>query len=262
MIPIKTSEEIEIMRVGGKILSQVLKEVAWQVKPGISTLELNQKAETLIKRFGVEAAFKGYRAKTNQPAYPFSLCTSVNNELVHGVPSSRILKEGDIIGLDLGIKYQNFYLDAALTVPVGRISREAKKLIEVTKKSLDLAIKKIKAGIFLAEISKTIQDYVEKNGFSVVRQLTGHGIGRELHEEPAIYDFVLPEWQKDFRRSPQLLTGMCLAIEPMVTAGGWQVKTLDDGWTVATVDNSLAAHFEKTVVVKKNGAEILTPHLS
>jgi len=258
MIPIKTSEEIEIMRVGGKILSQVLKEVARQVRPGISTLELNQKAEELIDKFGVEPAFKGYKAKSNQPGYPFALCTSVNQELVHGLPSNRILKDGDMIGLDLGIKYQGFYLDAALTVPVGRVSREIKKLIKVTKKSLDLAIKKIKSGIYLAEISKTIQDYAEKNGFSAVRQLTGHGIGRELHEEPAIYDYLLPEWKKNPESSPKLSAGMCLAIEPMVTAGGWQVKTLDDGWTVVSVDSSLAAHFEKTIVVKKDGAEILT----
>jgi len=255
MISIKTSEEIKIMRQAGRILAQVMKKVARQVKPGISTFELDEMAEKLIKNFGAEPAFKGYQPDTvyNQKGYPATLCTSINNEVVHGIPSpNRFLKEGDIIGLDCGVKFQDYYADMAITLPVGKINSEARRLILVTKKALGLAIKKIKPGIHLGDISSTIQSYVEKNGFSVVRELSGHGIGKNLHEEPTILNFGKPN------TGPILKEGMTLAIEPMINVGDWKVKTLDDGWTIVTADNSLSAHFEHTILVTSRGAEILT----
>lgn len=257
MIPVKTLQEIAIMRQGGKILSQVLKEIARQIKPGISTFDLDQLAEQLIRQAGAEPAFKGYRpdtAKSDQwNGYPATLCTSINNEVVHAIPSpKRILKRGDIIGIDCGLKFKGYYADMAMTFPVGSVTSTAKKLLKVTKKALDLAIKKIKAGVHLGDISWTIQSYVEKNGFSVVRELSGHGIGRNLHEEPTILNFGKAG------TGPVLQEGMVLAIEPMVNVGSWQIKTLDDGWTIVTADDSLSAHFEHTVLVTRKGAEVLT----
>jgi len=217
------------------------------LKPGISTLELDKLAERLIIEAGCQPAFKGLNG------YPATLCVSVNNEVVHGLPSEKkILKNGDIVDLDLGLKYKGFYSDMARTYPIGKITRKAKKLIKVTKKSLDLAIKIIKPGIYLGDISSTIQKYVEKNGFSVVRSLTGHGIGRKLHEEPAIFNFGKP------KTGPILKEGMVFAIEPMVNEGSPEVKISKDNWTVVTADGTLSAHFEDTVAVTKNGYKILT----
>ncbi|MGC9049200.1 MAG: type I methionyl aminopeptidase [Patescibacteria group bacterium] len=257
MIPIKTSEEIEIMRQAGKYLAQIMREIARQVKPGISTFELDELAEKLIRQIGAESAFKGYLPDTVQPnhrsGYPATLCTSINNEVVHGIPNkNRFLKNGDIVGIDCGLKLKGYFSDMAITLAVGKVGPAAKKLLNVTKKALDLAIKKIKPGIHLGDVSFTIQNYVEKNNFSVVRELSGHGVGQKLHEEPTILNFGKPS------TGPILKEGMVLAIEPMVNTGTWQIKTLPDGWTIVTADGSLSAHFEHTIVVTKNGAKILT----
>lgn len=258
MIPIKTAEEIKIMRQAGRILAQVMRRIARQIRPGISTFELDEIAEKLIRKYGAEPAFKGYLPDTVRDieiskGYPATLCTSINSEVVHGLPSrNRILRDGDIIGIDCGLKLNGYYADMAITLAVGKISPLAKKLLKVTKKSLNQAIKKIKPEIPLGDISWTIQSIVEKNGFSVVRDLTGHGIGKKLHEEPNIFNYGKPG------TGPLLKEGMVLAIEPMVNAGNWQIRTLADGWTIVTVDGSLSAHFEHTVLVTKKGAEILT----
>lgn len=261
MIPIKTSKEIEIMRQAGHYLAQVMKKIAPMVRRGISTLALDELAEKLIRKYGAEPAFKGYLPDTvrntdiskYRVGYPATLCTSINNEVVHGIPSQkRILKDGDIIGVDCGLKLNGYYADMAITLAVGKVSPLAKKLLIVTKKSLDLAIKRIKPGVRLGDISFAIQNYVEKNGFSVVRDLTGHGIGQQLHEEPNIFNYGQPG------TGPILRECMVLAIEPMVNAGHWQIKTLSDSWTIVTADSSLSAHFEYTILVTKKGAEILT----
>ncbi|MCD6471254.1 type I methionyl aminopeptidase [bacterium] len=247
MIVIKSQSEIEIMAQAGKILSSILKKIARKLKPGISTLELDRLAENLIIEAGCKPAFKGYSG------YPATLCISINDEVVHGIPSAkRIIKNGDIVDLDLGLKYKGYYSDMSRTYGVGKISQRAKKLIKVTRKSLDLAIKIIKPGIYLGDISSTIQGYVEKNGFSVVRDLTGHGIGKKLHEDPPIFNFGKP------KTGPILKQGMVFAIEPMVNEGKSNVEVLDDGWTIVTADGSLSAHFEDTVAVIKNGYRILT----
>lgn len=257
MIIIKTGEEVEKMRKGGRILALIFKKISQAVQPGISAFELDKLAERLTKEYKVLPAFKGYIPDDlrgiKRIGYPATICVSINSEVVHGIPSKeKIIKNGDIVSLDMGIKYQEFFLDQAITIGVGKISPEARRLIEVTKNALEIAINKIQPGIFLGDISAAIQAYVEKNGFSVVRDLTGHGIGRKLHEDPAIFNFGQPG------TGPILERGMVLAIEPMVSAGGYKIKTLSDGWTAVTVDGSLSAHFEQTVAVTKTGYEILT----
>lgn len=251
MILIKTSEEIEIMRQAGKILSEVMKKVALHVQQGVSTLEMDKLVEELIIQAGAQPGFKGY--KSGGKPYPAALCASVNNQVVHALPrKDKILKNGDIIGLDAGVKYQGYYSDMAVTVGVGQISPQAKKLIQTTKQSLEIAIKNIKPDIHLGDISWLIQSFVEKNGFSVVRQLCGHGIGKDLHEEPNVFNYG------DKGTGPLLKPGMVLAIEPMVNVGNWKVKTQDDDWTIVTEDGSLSAHFEHTILVTEKGAEVLT----
>ncbi len=257
MIFIKTPAEIEKMRAGGKILAQIFKQLSQAVRPGVSGFELDKLAEKLTKKHQVLPAFKGYIPDdlrgTKKHGFPAVICFSLNSEVVHGLPTKeKIIKEGDIVALDMGIKYQDFFLDKAITLVVGKTSGQAKKLIKVTEEVLNLAIKKIKPGIYLGDISSFIQKYVEQNGFSVVRDLTGHGIGKALHEEPAIFNFGKPG------TGPVLKEGMVLAIEPMVNAGGYKIKISSDGWTIFTVDNSLSAHFEETVAVTKNGYEVLT----
>ncbi len=251
MINPKTQAEIEIMRQGGKILAQTLIEVAAAVKPGVSTLHLDMLARQGLKTRGANPSFLGYR--TGNQSYPASLCTSVDNGVVHGVPSPDfILKEGQIISLDLGAWYQGLCTDMAITVPVGKISKTAAKLIRITQESLARALEKVKAGARVGDISEVIQSYVEQNGFSVVRTLFGHGVGRAVHEEPRIPNFGHKG------TGPLLTEGVTLAIEPMVNIGNPEVKTLTDGWTIVTADNSLSAHFEHTVAVTKHGYEILT----
>ncbi len=246
MIRIKTDWEIEYIRAAGKIAAQVLQVLMEEAKVGIKTIELDRIGEKLIRELGAKPAFKGYRN------YPAATCISVNSQVVHAIPGDYRLKEGDIVGIDLGTFYKGYYADIAATVGVGEISDLAKRLISTTKRALDLAISKMKENVKLNEISKQIQMTAEEEGFSVVRDLVGHGVGVQLHEEPQIYNYA----QAD--DGPTLKAGMVLAPEPMITAGGYKVKTLPDGWTVVTVDGNISAHFEHTVAITKNGAEILT----
>lgn len=254
MISIKTKEEIEIMAEGGKILAKIMKELEKNVKPGINTKELDRLAENLILDSGGQCSFKGYKNSNGSSVIPFPscLCVSINEELVHVAPSERILKEGDIISLDLGIFYKGFHTDMAITVPVGKISPEVQRLIRVTKKALKRGIKKVRPGNTFGDIGNTIQRYVESQGFNVVRDLCGHGIGKEIHEEPKILNYG--------RRhtGPEIKEGMVFCIEPMVTMGDWRIKRTKDGFGYETIDGSLSTHFEHTVAVIKNGCKILT----
>ena len=246
-VSIKSQREIELMREAGKILGKVHNELAKEIKPGMSTYKVDQIGEELIRSYGCEPSFLGYGG------FPASICVSVNEEVVHGIPSKkRILREGDIVSLDAGVIYKGYQSDAARTVAVGEISEEARRLIEVTKQSFFEGIKFAKEGCHLHEISNAIAAYNESFGYGVVRDLVGHGIGTKLHEDPQIPNF------RQERRGIKLYEGMTLAIEPMVAAGGYAVKWLDDEWTVVTADKSLAAHYENTVLVTKNGPEILS----
>jgi len=246
MITIKTENEIKIIRESGRILATVLKEVEKQVKPGITTIELDRAAEALILKHKAKPGFKGYNG------FPYSLCTSVNEEIVHSLPSDRVLKEGDIIGLDLGVLYKEYYSDMAVSVPVGKVSFEAKRLIQVTKKALKRGIKKAKIGNTTGDIGNTIQRYVEGQGYGIVRDLCGHGIGKDLHEDPKIPNFGKRN------SGEKLVEGMVICIEPMVTMGDWRLKKADDGYGYSTKDNSLTAHFEHTIAITKKGPQILT----
>jgi methionyl aminopeptidase len=254
---IKTTEEIDAIRRGGLLLSRVLGKVARRVAPGISTAELDDLAEKEILKSGGTPAFKGYRV-SGSPPYNSTVCTSVNDEVVHGLAHpGRVLKEGDIIGLDIGMRHpagDGYYTDMAITVPVGKISKNAERLIWVTRECLERALAVTRAGAKLSEISLAVQSHAEGSGYGVVRDLTGHGVGYAVHEEPRVPNFVDPD-----TRDLILKEGMVLAIEPMINAGSWRVKMLDDGWTVKTSDGSLSAHFENTIVVTKDGCEILTP---
>jgi methionyl aminopeptidase len=248
---IKTKEEIEILKEGGKILAVVLRKVAKAVKPGVRASDLNSLAENLIVKAGGRPSFKGCGDKNNP--YPAGLCVSVNNEVVHGMAlPSKVLADGDIVGLDAGLEYKGLYTDTSVTVGVGKISTEKKRLIEAARKALSAAIKKVKSGEDLQTVSRAIQSTAEKAGFSIVRQLVGHGVGHAVHEEPAVPNYVIKDEHFILR------AGMVIAIEPMVNAGGWQVETMSDGWTVVTVDGSASAHFEHTVVVTDKGALVVT----
>ena len=245
-ITIKTEEQIEKMRAAGKILVDldgVLREL---IKPGVTTKELDSVAEKFIRDRGAIPSFKGYGG------FPGSICTSVNEEIVHGIPSKRRLKEGDIISIDMGSIIYGFNGDCARTYGVGNISPEDQKLIDVTKQSFFEGIKFAKAGCYLFDISAAVQDYVEPFGFGIVRDYVGHGIGRHMHEDPAIPNY------RQRGRGPKLLKGMCLAIEPMVTAGTYEVKVLEDEWTAVTRDGKNAAHYENTVYITDGEPEILT----
>lgn len=242
----KSSWEIDLMRKSGRIVAEALDKLTRMVEPGVTTLDLDQFAEAYILKRGGKPAFKGYRG------YEFTLCTSVNEEVVHGLPSGRQLREGDIISLDLGAIVDGYYGDAAVTLPVGRISEEARHLIAATQESLVQAIDAARPGNRLSDISHAVQSTVERHGFSVVRLFVGHGIGRSLHEEPQIPNFGPPG------QGPLLKPGLVLAIEPMVNAGGPDVKILDDQWTAVTCDRSLSAHWEHTVALAEEGPEILT----
>ncbi len=246
MITIKSEEEIKIIREGGKILAEIIEELKKKVQPGITTKELNRVAETLVFESGAEPAFKGYEN------FPAALCTSVNQVIVHGIPSDYKLKKGDIISLDLGIKYQGFFSDMSITVPVGQIKPEVSRLIEVTEKSLELAIENVRPGITFGDIGSIIQKYVESQRFNVVRELCGHGIGKELHEEPQILNYRGKE------KTPELKSGMVFCLEPMVTMGDWRIKKSQNGFSWETKDGSLSAHFEHTIAVTKTGFQILT----
>lgn len=246
MITIKTSEEIKVIAEGGKILATVVKELEKLAKPGINTLELDRAAEALILSMGAKPGFKNY------DGFPYSLCASVNENVVHGYPSNYVLKDGDIIGLDLGVFYKGYNTDMAVTIAIGNVSFEAKRLLNVTKKSLRLGIKKAKVGNTVGDIGNTIQRFVEDQGFGVVRDLCGHGIGKNLHEDPKIPNFGKRG------RGEKLLEGMVICIEPMVTAGDYNLRKSDDGYGYATKDNSLSAHFEHTIAITKKGPRVLT----
>ncbi|WP_243369563.1 type I methionyl aminopeptidase [Geotalea sp. SG265] len=246
MIILKSPQEIDRMRVPCKAVAEVLKLLKGTIRPGITTLELNAQAEREAAKLGAKTAFKGYGG------YPYSLCCSVNDEVVHGMPSRRELIDGDVISIDFGLVIDGFYGDAALTIPVGSVSAAASKLLTVTEESLYVAIKQAVAGNKLSDISHAVQAYVESRGFSVVRDFVGHGIGRSLHEGPQIPNYGPPG------RGVKLKPGMVLAIEPMINELKPDVKVLEDGWTAVTVDGGLSAHFEHTVAITPNGPEILT----
>jgi methionyl aminopeptidase len=244
MVIIKSDEEIIIMRKCGKILAAILDKLRAEVRPGIKTSQLDIIMTEESGKRGVIPSFKNYRG------FPANLCVSVNDEIVHGIPGERILQEGDIVSLDVGVKLDGFHTDAAITVGVGQIGKEAEDLIEVTEDSLESGIAQAISGARLDDISSAIQHYVESKGFSVVREYTGHGIGRDLHEEPQIPNFVVG-------KGLLLRKGMTLAIEPMVNTGDWHTKLATNQWTVLTADGSLSAHFEHTIAITDNEAEIL-----
>jgi len=246
-VTIKSDREIELMREAGRILAIVHEELEKFIRPGITTMDIDKKGEEIIRSFDCIPSFKGYND------YPASICVSVNDEVVHGIPNTgRVLLDGDIVSLDAGVIYKGYHSDAARTLAVGEISTEAKKLIEVTKQSFYEGIKFAKAGNHLHDISAAIQEYVESFGFSVVRDLVGHGIGTKLHESPQIPNF------KQKRRGVKLEPGMTLAIEPMVNVGHYDVCWLDDDWTVVTEDGSLSAHYENTILITSGEPEILS----
>lgn len=246
MIPIKSEKDLAMLKISGKILAKIMSRLQEFIGVGVSTAEIDQLAEKLISEEKVLPAFKGYRG------FPACLCTSVNEEIVHGIPGDRRLKESDILSLDLGINYKGYFSDSAFTVAIGKVASRVKKLIEVTKQSLAEGLKAARAGNHLSDISHRIQSYVEDNGFSVVRQFVGHGIGSSLHEEPEIPNFGMPN------QGPILKEGMVFAIEPMVNMGTWESEILENGWTAVTRDRQFSAHFEHTVAIAKEGAEILT----
>ncbi len=247
MISIKSEQELNQMRKAGAIVAQILSEMIEKVQPGISTAELDRFAEARCKDFKVLPAFKGYHG------FPATVCISINDEVVHGIPShKRILREGDIVGLDFGVSSDGWFGDSARTVGVGKISKEAQKLLEVTQESLQRGILQCREGNRVFDIGHAVQNYVEGFGYGVVREFVGHGIGRALHEEPQVPNYG-PKG-----KGLVLKVGMVLAIEPMINAGGQEVKVLKDGWTAVTVDHSLSAHFEHTVAITPNGPEILT----
>jgi len=247
VIVLKSEREIALMRDAGHILADVATHLRASVRAGRSTLEIDEDVEAFIRGRGATPAFKGYRG------FPATVCISINQEVVHGIPSPhRRIAEGDIVGLDLGCIVDGYYADCALTLAVGVVPPNVQKLLDVTRESLELAIKECWPGRRLSDVSHAVQSHVEAHGLSVVRAFVGHGIGRALHEEPQVPNFGDPG------RGPQLRPGMVLAIEPMVTMGSWEVKILDDGWTAVTKDGSLAAHFEHTVAVTEGEPEVLT----
>ncbi len=247
MIVLKSANELAIMRVAGSIVAKVLADLEAMICPGITLKELNRYAENTTRKYKVVPAFKGYQG------FPAALCTSINEQVVHGIPNNYVLREGDIVGLDFGVVYKDYYGDAAITVPVGKVSDETKRLLQVTKEALYQGITKALVGNKLFDISRAIQNHVENNHFSVVRDFVGHGIGRQMHEAPQIPNFVGNDY------NPRLKKGMTLAVEPMVNVGGIDVEVdAKDNWTVRTLDRQFSAHFEHTIAVTEGEPEILT----
>jgi methionyl aminopeptidase len=248
MIQLKSAREIEIMAEGGRILAQTVAMLEREVRPGMSTADIDTLAEQFIRGHdGAVPAFKGLYG------FPGRVCTSINHEIVHGIPSRRrVLREGDIVSIDVGVGYRGFFTDSAVTVPVGQIDAEAERLLSVTQSSLAAGIAAARAGAHIGDIGAAVQAVVEQAGFSVVRDLVGHGIGAEFHEEPQVPNYGKP------RRGVKLVPGLTLAIEPMVNAGGPATRTLSDKWTIVTVDGSRSAHFEHTVAITENGPRVLT----
>ncbi len=243
---IYNEEEIRAIKKSNTIVAKILSELETMIKPGIQTKKLDEYAEMRAREMGATPAFKGYRG------YPASLCTSINEEIVHGIPSSRTLRQGDIISLDFGVLCEGYYGDAAATYPVGEVSPAARKLIQTAKEAFYKGLEQMKTGMRISDISCAIQNHVESQGFSVIRAFVGHGIGLSLHEEPQIPNFGLPG------RGPKIKPGMVLALEPMIAVGDWNVEILNDNWTAITKDRSLSAHYEHTVAVRNEGPEILS----
>lgn len=250
-VPIKTPREIELIRESSQIVAEVLALLGSRIKPGVHTKELDEIAERFIRSRGATPAFKGYSHDQSNP-FPASICISIDDVVVHGIPNGRVLEEGQIVSIDVGVRKNGYYGDGARTFPVGRISEEKQRLLRVTEESLYKGIEQAIAGNHIHDVSFAVQKYVEAHGYSVVRDLVGHGVGRHLHEEPAIPNFGEPG------TGVKLKEGMVLAIEPMVNAGTYKVEVDDDGWTVRTADGKPSAHFEHTVVVRKGEPEILT----
>ncbi len=251
MIILKTNNELKLMREANRIIAVVLTDIKEKIKPGVSTYELDQWAEDCIQSFDAKPAFKGYGNEYR--TFPATLCTSINDEVVHGIPSKdRILEEGDIIGVDVGSIYKGYFGDGAYTYAVGTISQEARALLDCCEKALYEGIKEAIPGNRVTDISVAIDDFVSPKGFGIVRDLTGHGIGKSLHEEPQVLNF------NDGSKGKKLKSNMTLAIEPMINSGSYQIKTLEDKWTVVSDDGSLSAHYEHTIAVTSNGPEILT----
>lgn len=253
MALVKTGKEIEVLREGGRILWNILRKVGQAVRPGVSTFDLDLIARQEIKKAGVEAAFPGYRIGPKYPPFPAALCASINSEIVHGIPKKdRVLKEGDIVGLDLGIKFRGLYTDAAITVPVGKIDEKSQKLISATAAALEAGIEAAAPGNTIGDIGHAIESAAKAAGLGVVRDLVGHGVGHAIHEPPNIPNYGRPGTLEELKK------GMVIAIEPMFTLGARQIVLLDDGWTMVTEDGSRAAHFEKTVAVTEKGHLVLT----
>lgn len=246
MITLKSKRELDLIRDASRIVAEVLGTLREHCEPGVRTIELDRIAEDVTTRLGGKPAFKGYRG------FPGSICASINEEVVHGIPCSRQLKEGDIIGIDFGVLYNGYFGDAAITVPIGDIPASVQRLLRVTEESLYKGIEKMVMGNYLTDVSGAIQKHAEGNGFSVVKEFGGHGIGRSLHEEPMVFNYVTQG------RGIKLKPGLVLAIEPMINLGADQVRILSDGWTVVTLDHKASAHFEHTVAITENGPEILT----
>ncbi|MFH1888854.1 MAG: type I methionyl aminopeptidase [Candidatus Omnitrophota bacterium] len=246
MIPIKSEEDIKMLAKSGKILSRIMRKLNKFIRSGISTIEIDRIAQTMMKEENSISAFKGYNG------FPANICVSVNEEVVHGMPGERVLEDGDIVSLDVGINYQGYLSDSAITVAVGHIDPGTRKLIDVTRMALIEGIRQAQVNNHLSDISYAIQSYVEGNGFSIVRQFVGHGIGCDLHEEPQIPNFGKPHEGEILKK------GMVLAIEPMVNMGTWECEIIDNGWTAVTKDRSPSAHFEHTVAITERGPRILT----
>ncbi|PWT97475.1 MAG: type I methionyl aminopeptidase [Terriglobia bacterium] len=254
MIVRKTAAELEKMRSSGLLVWQILQKLREMVAEGVSTMDLEMAAEKMMREAGAFPAFKGYYVPAAGEAYKFVLCTSVNSEIVHGMPNpKRMLKKGDIVSIDTGVKLNGYYGDSALTVPVGEISEETRKLLQVTQDSLELAIERVRSGNRLFDVCGAVEDHVKSNGFSIVREYVGHGIGTQLHEEPQVPNYVDRK-----NENPRLKPGMVLAVEPMVNAGGPEAVVLKDKWTAVTKDGSYSAHFEHCIAVTDNGPWVLT----
>lgn len=264
-ITIKTKEEIEILREGGKRLAEILRNVADAAKPGVSTLDLDRIAERLVLDSGGTPSFKGYRIAETKIPFPGSICASINDEIVHGIPrADRVLKNGDVVGLDIGMQWPSeasakeasgpmgLYTDMAVTVGIGKISKQAEDLLQATKEALDIGIQAVRAGITVGDIGNAIEKHLKKSRYGIVRDLAGHGVGHALHEEP-----LIPNYGKA-GTGIELREGMVIAIEPMATLGDWRISLDDDEWTFRAADGSLAAHFEHTMAVTKDGADVLT----
>ena len=247
-IEIKSPREIEIMRQSATIVATVLKEISELVKPGMTTADLDAYAEKRIRQMGATPSFKGYHG------FPGSICSSINNEAVHGIPSpKKVIRVGDVLKVDTGAYYQGFHGDSCISIAVGEVTQEAAKLIRVAEEALYKGIEEVKAGVYLLDLAGAIEDHVKVNGFSIVEEFTGHGVGRNLHEEPSVFNYRTREMP-----NVKLRAGMTLAIEPILNAGSRHTRTLSDRWTAVTVDNSLSAQFEHTVLVTETGYEILT----